>query len=118
MDRDDSSPMNSPYLPPNSNSNGPDRNNDDDSTSTRPSGGIPGPLKSPLAAFHPYGSAYQTAAGQQLLAAQATRILAARVANLPGKFIMSSQKSPYDKILIIPCMSMFVILCSSRSIAR
>jgi len=83
VDRDDSSPMNSPYLPPNSNSNGPDRNNDDDSSSTRPSGGIPGPLKSPLAAFHPYGSAYQTAAGQQLLAAQATRILAARVANLP-----------------------------------
>ena len=101
VDRDDSSPMNSPYLPPNSNSNGPDRNNDDDSTSTRPSGGIPGPLKSPLAAFHPYGSAYQTAAGQQLLAAQATRILAARVANLPGKIFISSRR-PF------PCMSMFV----------
>ena len=44
-------------------------NHDDGDHSNRPSGGIPGPLKSPLAAFHPYASGYNM--NQAALAAQA-----------------------------------------------
>jgi len=75
--------MNSPYLPPSTGQNSSERNEEESSSSNRPSSGIPGPLKSPLAAFHPYGGAYNQM-NQAALAAQATRILAARVANLPG----------------------------------
>ena len=63
--------------------NGANTNDDGDGSQSRPSGGIPGPLKSPLAAFHPYASGYNM--NQAALAAQASRILAARFANLPGK---------------------------------
>lgn len=82
VDRDDSSPMNSPYLPPSTGQNSSERNEEESSSTNRPTSGIPGPLKSPLAAFHPYGGAYGQM-NQAALAAQATRILAARVANLP-----------------------------------
>ena len=58
-------------------------NGDDENGPTRPSGGIPGPLKSPLAAFPPYAPGFNM---NQALAAQASRILASRIANLPGKF--------------------------------
>ena len=69
------------------NAAGAERANGDESESTsganRAQTGIPGPLKSPLAAFHPYASGYNM---NQALAAQASRILAARFANLPGEF--------------------------------
>ena len=95
IDREDSSPMNSPLLAlpslnnenakndssKNDRTNG--QSNEEDNSQTRPTGGIPGPLKSPLAAFHPYASGYNM--NQAALAAQASRILAARFANLPGK---------------------------------
>jgi len=98
VDREDSSPMNSPLLTlPTLNNenhsksgdqnktqeriNGAHVNDDGDGGQSRPSGGIPGPLKSPLAAFHPYASGYNM--NQAALAAQASRILAARFANLP-----------------------------------
>ena len=61
------------------------QSNEEENGQTRPSGGIPGPLKSPLAAFHPYASGYNM--NQAALAAQASRILAARFANLPGKTV-------------------------------
>ena len=88
--------------------NGAHVNDDGDGGQSRPSGGIPGPLKSPLAAFHPYASGYNM--NQAALAAQASRILAARFANLPGKHSLWSFLC-FVLFCVDCCFVSFVLCC-------